>query len=175
VWPMGRRTLAAGVAALWLALPAAASVSYSRIVTPTTVAGIGLGLRPAAYQRAFNERPTRIALPAKRAKLIFARSELAVTLGARGSAIAIETAAREYGTQGGAHPCGPLKVLAREFGRKLVDVREPTTGTLVAYRVGRLTFSVAMDRIGSIILSSSPVSAAAAANSPHCDGGEEGK
>jgi hypothetical protein len=32
-----------------------------------------------------------------------------------------------------------------------------------------------MDRIGSIILSASPVSAAAAANSPHCGGGEEGK
>jgi hypothetical protein len=172
---MGRGTLAAGLTALGLALPAAAAISYSRIVTPTTVAGIGLGLRPAAYQRAFGERPTRIALPAKRAKLIFGRSELAVTLDARGNAVAIETSAREYGTRGGAHPCGPLRVLAREFGHKLVDVREPSTGTLVAYRAGRLTFSVAMDRIGSIILSASPVSAAAAANSPHCGGGEEGK
>lgn len=172
---MVRRALAVGLCATWLVLPAGAALLGSPTVTPTKIAGVGLGLAPAAYQRALGEPPTRFSLPGNRAKLIFAKRELSVTLDSHGRGVAIETAALEYVTRGGAHPCGPLKVLAREFGRRLVEVREPTTGTVVAYRVGTLTFSIMMDKIGSIILSSPPVSASIAANSPHCGSGEEGE
>jgi hypothetical protein len=176
---VGGRLLAAAhgaavIALVWLVLPAAAGTSPSRAVTPTSIAGIGLGLQPAAYQDALRERPVRIRLPGNRSKLVFARSELSVTLDARSRGIQIETPAREYTTRGGVHPCGPLNLLVREFGSRLVVVRERTTRMVVAYRVGTLTFSTTMGKVGSIILSSAPVPAATAANSPHCGQGEEG-
>ena len=173
---MRRRALAIGLVGLWLAAAAsAAAASMPRLVSPAKIGAVGLGLSAASYRQALGEEPTRFTVPGNRVRLIFAKSELSVTLDAHGRGAVIETAAREYRTRAGAHPCGSAKVLAREFGRKLVELREPTTGTVVGYRAGNLTFSVTMDQIGSVILSSRPVSPAFAANTPHCGTGEEGE
>ena len=163
---------AAALVASVLVLPAAAAVP--RLVTGVSIGGVGLGWKQAAYTHAIGEKPTLIRLPGGQTKLVFSKAELTVTLGRSGRGRAVETNAHEYTTRHGAHPCGPVQAVVREFGASLKTIRQPTTRSVIALRAGNLTFSLyASGRIGSIMLAVPSVPATVAANSAPCGSGEE--
>jgi hypothetical protein len=162
---VGRRALVICVLALAV-VPAAAAVPH--LVTPTTIGGLRLAVGATTYERALGEQPLQVMLPAGETKLVFAKAALTVTLDARGRGIAIETNAAGYSTRGGAHPCGSLHGLAREFRSKLRAIRAPSSQTIIAYRAAGLTFSVSAGKIGSIMLSTPGVPPSVAVNSAQC-------
>jgi hypothetical protein len=161
------------VAALVLAGVAAADPSGR--IGASAIAGVGLGKTRAGYERALHEHAFASPITGKRTRLSFARAELLITLDSSGHGIAVETAAPEYKTAAGAHPCGSAAVLRKEFGSHAIPVRNPATQALAGYRVGRLAFTVRLGRIGAVMLATRSVDMQDLVNAPQCGSGEEGE
>ncbi|HEY6963118.1 MAG TPA: hypothetical protein VI408_14605, partial [Gaiellaceae bacterium] len=163
------------LAAISLAAAAGSAVAApSGRITPTAIAGIGLGSTRATYEAALHEHAFMAELPRGRRRLSFSRAEITITLGRTGRGIAVETAAPEYRTASGAHACGDAAVLFRQLRAEIAPVRSSATGTVSGYRAGRLSFTVRLGRIGAIMLATSSVGMQDLVNAPQCGSGEEG-
>jgi hypothetical protein len=127
-------------------LVTAALAAPAATVTPTSVAGVKLGLRASAYKRLFG-RPVRkdaLRFPTKWTRLVFTKRKVAVFFPPNAKAVQVATWNPHDKTARGIGTCSSISQLKAAYGKKLKRSEPSTIGNRVyAYTVGKLIFAAA--------------------------------
>jgi hypothetical protein len=162
------------VAVLTAAAAAVAGVASHRI-TPSSIAGVRLGLNQAAYESTLGKSDYATRYADGLTRLSFQKGKVQVYLASPGGrGLAVITAGDQYKTDRGIGPCSAAADLKRIYGRKLVSIRLGRARPVVAYRIGALLFVSPGPRIALVALTTSSFPVSIAVNAPACGAGEEG-
>jgi len=164
-----------GCVALVAAVLAAAGASAARVpatITPSSIAGLRLGLPASAYVHALGEQGSLSRFANGTARLSFPRAQISVTLGLTGKGVAITTAAPRYLLKGGVGPCRPLTLLQRVYRPATVVVNGAFGPIAHVYRVGRLWITLRNGQmVGRVTLASKQPALAGLIAESQCGGG----
>ena len=157
--------------ALLLAAPAAAaSAAAPPTVSQKEIGGAVLG-KGRAYYRSLYGPPSRLDRGGGIDRLSFPRLKLHVVLSSKANAaIGIATWNIRFRTRARVGPCSRVSELRKAYGAQLEPLR--AGGRLLAYRLGRLFFSVTPTlRVGSVHLTPRRSGVHALLRSPACSPG----
>ena len=103
-------------------------------------------------------------------------NEILVYLGRSGRGTAIITTDPTYKTTTGIGPCTPVGALTHAYGGVLASESLPGQRQVVAYRVGRLLFTITpANKIGAVALTAVGFPLSRVRDGGQCGQGEEGK
>jgi hypothetical protein len=137
----------------------------NRTITQRSISGATLGLSRPDYMAALPGAARLDRVDRGLNRLVFTDLGIDVYLGA-GKGTTLLTYDRRFSTAESVGPCSPVGALRHEYGDRLRQL--PTTGPVSLYRLGRLVFRVAGDRVGAIAVGDGPLAVAAAGNSIDC-------
>jgi hypothetical protein len=147
-----KRRIAIGTTALALALAASASAT-APAVTPTTIAGVRLGLTAASYEKLLgahhveNAKGGDLSSPGFQqpdgwSRVVFPQRRMNVYFNGGKNAILITTWNKSYRTAAGVGPCSTVAQLKKAYGPRLKPSPNATqNGTVYVYTMGKLLFA----------------------------------
>jgi hypothetical protein len=159
--------------ALLAPLAAQADPAPGRI-TPSSIAGLKLGLRAQDYARLAHEKAFTTHYADGSSRLLFSKAEITVLLDRKGRGVRITTAAVEYTFGGGGGPCGRFDSFARKHRLETYATKTSFGPGAVVYRTGRLWLTLADGtHLGSVTLASGTPPLQALLGAAQCGVGDE--
>jgi hypothetical protein len=158
------------LAALALGVGAVSAGTSNHRISQRAVGAATLAASKSKYRRIFGRPLSTTRFANGLTRLMFEDGELAVYLSSKGRGVAVQVSASEYKTAVRVGPCSTVPALRHAYGRRLVAQRR--RGQIVAYRLKRLVFVTADQRIGSIMLAKRGFPVTIAVNAGQCGVGE---